>query len=121
MHPFILMLIVVGSIAVYATWLRPILKTTPALRELFAREATAWAAVRAKFAGIKQKLTGALVIIAGVIVELHDQLAPVVAGVDVSALTQRVPSWAWPLIVIAVTLLLQWFRELADRRNVGGA
>jgi hypothetical protein len=121
MQPFILILVGAGLIGVYAIWLRPILKTTPALRELFAREETVWAAVRAKFAGIKQKLTGALVIIAGAIVELHDQFAPVVAGVDVTALTQRVPSWAWPLIVIAVTLLLQWFRGLADRRNVGGA
>jgi hypothetical protein len=114
--------IIVGSIVVvlvgaYIIWLRPILKQTPALHELFATEDTFFAAMRVKFAGIKQKLTGALVIIAGVIVELHDQLAPIIAGVDTTSLSQQVPSWVWPLIVIAIAWALQWFRRLAEKRG----
>jgi hypothetical protein len=28
-----------------------------------------------------------------------------------------VPSWAWPLILIAVTAVMKYFRDLADRRH----
>ena len=47
----------------------------------------------------------------------YDFLNPIFSGVDVSSLACSVPSWAWPLILIAVTALFQFLRDLADPRN----
>jgi len=47
----------------------------------------------------------------------YDFFAPIVSGVDVSSIATQVPSWAWPLILIAVTAVMKYFRDLADRRH----
>ncbi len=51
-------------VAVYWFWIRPILKSRPAFRELYEQEESFFAAVREKFKGIKQKLSSAIVIAA---------------------------------------------------------
>jgi hypothetical protein len=51
------------------------------------------------------------------VVSAYDFLAPIVGGVDVSSLAAHVPSWAWPLILIAVTALYQFLRNLSDKRH----
>jgi hypothetical protein len=104
-------------VAVYWFWVRPILKSRPAFRELYQEEENFFAAVRAKFAGIKQKLSSAIVIAASAIVTGYDFFAPIVGGVDVSSIAAQVPSWAWPLVLIAVTAIMKYFRDLADRRH----
>jgi hypothetical protein len=104
-------------VAIYAFWIRPILKSRPAFHELYQKEENFSAAVRAKFAGIKQKLSSAIVIAASVLVSSYDFFAPIVSGVDVSSIAGQVPSWAWPLILIAVTAMMKYFRDLADRRH----
>jgi hypothetical protein len=104
-------------VAVYWFWIRPILKLRPAFRELYQDEENFFAALREKFAGIKQKLSSAIVIAASAIVSGYDFFAPIVGGVDVSSIAAQVPSWAWPLILIAVTAVMKYFRELADRRH----
>ncbi|MHA0111166.1 hypothetical protein ACXYUI_29170, partial [Klebsiella pneumoniae] len=86
-------------------------------RELYQEEENFVAAARAKFSGIKQKLSSAIVIAASVIVSGYDFFAPIVSGVDVSSIAAQVPSWAWPLILNAVTAVLKYFRDLADRRH----
>ncbi|MEJ2435463.1 MAG: hypothetical protein P8Y53_20785 [Pseudolabrys sp.] len=104
-------------VAAYWFWIRPILKSRPAFRELYRQEENFFAALRAKFAGIKQKLSSAIVIAAGIIVSGYDFFAPIVGGVDMSSIAARVPSWAWPLVLIAVTAVMKYFRDLADRRH----
>lgn len=104
-------------VAVYWFWIRPILKTRPAFRELYEEEESFLAALRAKFAGIKQKLSSAVVIAASAVVSGYDFFAPIVSGVDVSSIAAQVPSWAWPLILIAVTATIKYFRDLADKRH----
>lgn len=104
-------------VAVYWFWIRPILKSRPAFRELYQEEENFFAALREKFAGIKQKLSSAIVIAASVLVSGYDFFAPIVSGVDVSSIAAQVPSWAWPLILIAVTAVMKYFRDLADRRH----
>jgi hypothetical protein len=104
-------------VAVYWFWIRPILKTRPAFRDLYQEEENFFAALREKFAGIKQKLSSAIVIAAGAIVSGYDFFAPIVSGVDVSSIAAHVPSWAWPLILIAVTAVMKYFRYLADKRH----
>lgn len=47
----------------------------------------------------------------------YDFLTPIVSGVDVSSIVAQVPSWAWPLILISVTALFQFLRNLSDRRH----
>jgi hypothetical protein len=73
--------------------------------------------VQEKFAGIKQKLSSAIVIAASVAVTGYDFLAPIASGVDVSSIAAQVPSWSWPLILISVTALFQFLRNLADKRH----
>jgi hypothetical protein len=103
--------------AIYWFWVRPILKSRPAFRELFQEEENFLAAVRAKFAGIKQKLSSVIVIAASVAVSGYDFLVPIVSGVDVSSIAGEVPPWAWPLILIATTALFQFLRNLGDKRH----
>jgi hypothetical protein len=104
-------------VAVYWFWIRPILKTRPAFRELYQEEENFLAALREKFVGIKQKLSSAVIIAASAIVSGYDFFVPIVSGVDVSSIAAQVPSWTWPLILIAVTAILKYFRDLADRRH----
>jgi hypothetical protein len=104
-------------VTIYWLWVRPILKTRPGLAELYAREASFFAALREKFAGIKQKLSSVAVIGASAAVSGYDFLAPIVGGVDVTPIAASVPSWAWPLILILVTAIFQFLRGLADKRH----
>jgi hypothetical protein len=94
-----------------------VLKSQPALADFYAMEGTAFEAVRLKFAGIKQKLASAAVVAASSLVMMHDYIAPFIAQVDVTAISEKIPSWAWPLIMIAITALFQWLRNLGDKRN----
>jgi hypothetical protein len=110
-------LIFATLLAIYAFWIRPILQSRPALRELYDREQNLFAALREKLKGIKQKLSSATVIAASVAVSGYDFLTPIVSGVDVSLLASKVPSWAWPLILIAVTALFQFLCNLSDKRH----
>ena len=55
---------------------------------------------------------------ASAIVSGYDFFTPIVSGIDVSPIGAKVPSWAWPLILISVTALIQYFRKLADKRHV---
>jgi uncharacterized membrane protein YqhA len=104
-------------VAIYAFWIRPILQSRPAFRDLYQKEENFFAALREKLKGIKQKLSSAIVIIASAAVSGYDFFAPIVGGVDVSGLTSRVPAWAWPLVLIFVTALFQFLRNLADKRH----
>ena len=47
----------------------------------------------------------------------YDFFVPIVSGVDVSSIAAQVPSWAWPLVLIWLTALFQFLRNLADRRH----
>ena len=73
--------------------------------------------IREKLKGIKQKLSSAIVIAASGAVSGYDFLAPIVSGVNVSSIAAKVPSWAWPLILISITALFQFLRNLADKRH----
>jgi hypothetical protein len=110
-------LIVATLVAIYWFWIRPILKTRPGLAELYAQEESFLAALREKFAGIKQKLSSVAVIGASAAVSGYDFLAPIIGGVDVTSIAASVPSWAWPLILISVTAIFQFLRGLADKRH----
>ena len=110
-------LVVATLFAIYWFWIRPILKTRPGFLELYAREENFLAALREKFAGIKQKLSSVVVIGASAAVSGYDFLAPIVGGVDVTSIAASVPSWAWPLVLISVTALFQFLRNLADKRH----
>lgn len=112
-----LVLAVATLVAIYWFWIRPILKSRPAFRELYEQEESFFAALREKFAGIKQKLSSAVVIVASAAVGGYDFLAPIVGGVDVSSIAAKVPSWAWPLILISITAIFQFLRNLADKRH----
>jgi hypothetical protein len=110
-------LVVTTIVVTYWFWIRPILKSRPAFRELYNKEVSFFAALRTKLKGIKQKLSSAIVIAASAAVSGYDFLAPIVSGVDVSSLSAKVPSWAWPLILISTTALFQFLRALADKRH----
>lgn len=109
--------VVATLVAIYWFWIRPILKSRPAFKELYEKEDSVFLALREKLKGIKQKLSSAIVIAASAAVSGYDFLTPIVGGVDVSSIADRVPSWAWPLILICVTALFQFLRNLADRRH----
>ena len=88
-------------VAVYWFWIRPILKSRPAFQEFYEQEDSLFVALCEKLKGIKQKLSSAIVIAASAAVSGYDFFAPIVSGVDVSSIASQVPSWAWPLVLIA--------------------
>jgi hypothetical protein len=104
-------------VAVYWFWIRPIPKSRPAFAEFYTREESAFAALREKLKGIKQKLSSVIVIAASVAVSGYDFITPIVGGVDVSSIAAQVPSWAWPILLICITALFQLLRNLADGRH----
>ena len=110
-------LVAATFVAIYWFWIRPILKSRPAFQVLYEREESVFLALREKLKGIKQKLSSAIVIAASAAVSGYDFLAPIVSGVDVSSIASKVPSWAWPLILICVTAVFQFLRNLADKRH----
>ena len=110
-------LIFATVVAVYWFWIRPILRSRPELRDLYQQEESFLVAVREKLKGIKQKLSSVFVIAASAAVSGYDFFAPIISGVDVSSLTAQVPSWAWPLVLISLTALFQFLRNLADKRH----
>jgi hypothetical protein len=109
--------VVATLVAIYWFWVRPVLKSRPAFRELYEQEESFFAALREKLKGIKQKLSSAVVVAASAAVSGYDFLSPIVSGVDVSSIAANVPSWAWPLILISVTALFQFLRNLSDKRH----
>ena len=115
MLSFILM--TATMVAVYWFWIRPILKSRPAFAEFYSSEESIFAAVREKLKGIKQKLSSVIVIAASAAVSGYDFITPIVGGVDVSSIAAQVPSWAWPLVLICITALFQFLRNLADSRH----
>jgi len=104
-------------VAIYWFWVRPILKTRPGFIELYSQEESIVAALAEKFAGIKQKLSSVAVIGASAAVSGYDFFAPIVGGVDVTSIAASVPSWAWPIILISITAIFQFLRNLADKRH----
>jgi hypothetical protein len=120
-----LMYTLIGAACVsgYWLWVRPLLKETPSLKEFYAEEESLLEAAKLKFAGIKQKLTTAIIFIASIIVMLYDQLAPLAlqSGVDVTSLSDKIPPKAWPFILMAAAGLLGYFRRLSDKRAAAEA
>ncbi|MGJ5000592.1 hypothetical protein ACQR10_04660 [Bradyrhizobium sp. HKCCYLRH2060] len=106
---------------VYVVWIGPLLKRTPALTWLWTREAGMLAAVSEKLAGLKQKLTAAVVTMAVGVVYMHDMLAPMLVGVDTTPITSviagYVPEKFWGIGVVLLLLLLNYFRALAEKRG----
>jgi hypothetical protein len=110
-------LITATMVAVYWFWIRPILKSRPAFAECYACEEGVFAALREKLKGIKQKLSSVIVIAASAAVSGYDFITPIVGGVDVSSIAAQVPSWVWPIVLICITALFQFLRNLADSRH----
>ena len=100
----------------YLFWIRPILRSRPALAQFYAKEEGFWQAVRARLAGIKGKLVAAVGMAASAVVYLHDFLVPVATGIDWQPILSLLPDWAWPLLLFGAFALIKWFRALTDRR-----
>jgi hypothetical protein len=110
----------VAAGAVYVWWLRPVLKTVPALHEIYLQTDDFWHSLRMRFAGIKGKLLIALNMGLMWFILAHDFILANTPGIDWSPLTAKVPGWAWPLIMLADWWLMKKFREYTDRRRDAG-
>jgi hypothetical protein len=108
-------------LAVYVIWVRPLLKRNPSLAWFWDRETSLFAAIRAKLAGLKQRLTTAVVSLAIGVVYMHDLVAPMLTGVDTTPFTDMiaayVPRQFWGIGVVGLLMLLNYFRSLADKRG----
>jgi Tfp pilus assembly protein PilO len=113
----VVLVFVVVALVGYAFYLRPILLKTPGFAELYVREGTLWAALSAKFGGIKQQFVGALMVLASTVIFVYDAAAPYLGAVDTTPLLAWVPAKVWPLLSIGSVLLLQYFRYLSDKQH----
>jgi hypothetical protein len=98
-------LLLTAILIFYVVVLRPVLLSSHYLRE---RATGTWQAL----CGFRTMLISWAIMFAGVLVELYDFFAPMVAGVDISPITDDIPRWAWPLIVIAIGALFRWLRKI---------
>lgn len=110
-------LIIAPVLAIYWFWLRPVLQENPTLKEFYEQERSWFQAFRDKVMGLKQKLTTIAIVTATTVVSIHDLVLPVILSTDTSSLTGKVPTWVWPIATISLTLLIQFFRNLADKRD----
>lgn len=110
-------LITTTLIIIFVFWIRPLLKQTPAFKALYDREESFFAALRLKVQGSKQKLTAAFITFASSAVMIYNTITPAMTGVDITPLTSHVPTWAWPLLAIGFTALMNYFRTLADENH----
>ena len=104
-------------LAIYCFWIAPLLKSRPALRDIYAQQQNIFATLKEKLKGIKQQLSSAVVIGASAVVTAYDFFNPIISRVDVTPLTSQMPTWAWPLALISTTALFQFLRNLADARH----
>jgi hypothetical protein len=116
-HALLPALLIFAGLVGYIFGIRPALRQNPAFKTLYDQEDTFLSALNAKLSGVKQKLTIIGLTIAGVAVEAHDQLAPLItqAGLDPVQILPKVPVWVWPVSSVAILWLLQYFRGLADK------
>lgn len=117
---FLIALTVVVAVGGYILWVRPVLEQNPRFQEISKWETDFWDRVSIRFAGIRQKLTTRLVVVAGITVTVYDFGIQVLnaSGFDLTTyepLTAYVPSSAWPILTVGVTALVQYFRNLNDK------
>lgn len=117
----LVILIILTAAAAYAFWIRPVLRKRPAFAEYYAQEESWWAAARLKLSGMKQWLTTVFTIAAGFVVTAYDAIISLAQQTgfqwgNVQTITSKVPSWAWPIIGMALIGMVQWFREIGNRR-----
>lgn len=107
-----LLFFVVGIIAAYWFWLRPLFRSRPLFSTFYARADSFWAAVGMKINSLKTKLAAALAMIASVLLGLHDFIIPLTTGIDWTPVTSLVPAWVWPFVSFGFAALIWWFRSL---------
>lgn len=117
---FLTVVVLIVLVGGYFLFIRPLLEQNPRFKELTDWEVGFGEKLSLRFAGIKQKLTTRLVVLAGVAVSAYDFALPLAraAGFDVTTyepLTHYVPSAAWPFITMGLLGLVQYFRNLSDK------
>ena len=88
----ITILSVATLLAIYWFGIEPVLKSRPAVHDIYATEQNLFSALKEKLKGIKQKLSSAVVIGASAAVTAYDFFNPIISGVDVTPLTSQVPT-----------------------------
>jgi hypothetical protein len=99
----------------YAVVLRPLLHSQPTLADYYTRVDSFWGAVGAKLSGIRTKLLAGLLMVASLLITVHDFLLPIAMGVDWTPLTGQLPPWAWPIIIFVMNALFFWLRKLTAK------
>lgn len=61
--------------------------------------------------GWRTVIASRIVTLCGLAVAAHDYLLPYVTSVDLTPITQRLPSWAIPLIIIGVGIVFDILRH----------
>ncbi len=118
-------LILFAGIVAYVFWVRPILKETPALRDLYAAEAGYIEAFKLKTNGTKQRLTTVVLSTGTTVAFLYDTIQPLATQMGITIAPAQywptVPTWVWPLVGLAALWLLGYFRRQADRAAAANA
>lgn len=94
---------------VYFYWLRPYLKSLPALSETFAKEDTVWQAIKVWLEGRKTILAGMW----GTIIGWGPDLLQIVSGVDLKTAFSLPDNWAIIVSGLLVPVLMLIFRTKA--------
>lgn len=109
MHAILTIAAVAAFVAVYIIWVRPYLKTLPALSKAWQEEETTLAAVKVWLAGRKTILIG----IWGEIVAFLPDLLQSASGLDLKTLLMLPDAWA-AYVTAMIPVLMLIFRARAN-------
>ncbi len=115
---YLVVFVIVAAALLYWFVVRPALQARPELKWFYDQADGFWGKVRVQLMGLKSRLLAAVVWVSGVLLMIHDFLLPIVSGIDWTPLTAQVPSWAWPLILLTVNAMFQWFRQLTAADDI---
>lgn len=96
-------------LTVYFVWVRPYLKSLPALSDAWAKEATTWGAIKAWLDGRKTIIAGMW----GTIIGWGPDLLQIVSGVDLKTAFSLPDNWAIIVSGLLVPVLMLIFRTKA--------
>lgn len=70
------------------------------------------ARVKGWFRHSRTILAARLLHVAAGAVAAHDYALPYVTGQDWTPLSQCVPSWSWPMILVGLAVIFEWLRKV---------
>lgn len=109
---WIVVIALIALALLYWFIVRPILAQRPELKGFYDAEAGFFTRINERLCGLKTILIARMFSIVGVVVEMHDQIAPTLAGTDVTPIIPAQWVAYFPLFLLFVGIAFEWLRKI---------